>query len=301
MPSTVRAEDRSLIDALCLWGARDPDALLTRFDLRRAERLRRLARSSDPAEIRARLTAIHEAEARADFARIDASWLTRALLEETPAVQRTVAAGLPEALQREVATALGLDPEELVPDEPPDERARRVVMALWSERLVGGEPPSVDDAPVVRFLTETPRPKLQRALARIRLAKLACDPEARASVELNPADAAEMERMREALGAVDERLAHVARLDTASAVEEAEPGWPTLGLLTPARLLTVVEPFRVRWTLQHLPYPVAKAIRGRKWLDNPFVMRGALLVWEASILRVAGSRESSPSIEEGGS
>ncbi len=35
----------------------------------------------------------------------------------------------------------------------------------------------------------------------------------------------------------------------------------SLGLSTIARLLAGCEPYRVRWSLQHVPYPVAKRIR----------------------------------------
>ena len=34
-----------------------------------------------------------------------------------------------------------------------------------------------------------------------------------------------------------------------------------MGLATLARLLADCDPFRTRWTLQHLPYPIAKRIR----------------------------------------
>jgi hypothetical protein len=34
-----------------------------------------------------------------------------------------------------------------------------------------------------------------------------------------------------------------------------------MGLHTLARLLADCDPFRTRWTLQHLPYPIAKRIR----------------------------------------
>ncbi len=35
----------------------------------------------------------------------------------------------------------------------------------------------------------------------------------------------------------------------------------SLGLSTIARLLAGCEPYRVRWSLQHVPYPVAKRVR----------------------------------------
>jgi hypothetical protein len=36
---------------------------------------------------------------------------------------------------------------------------------------------------------------------------------------------------------------------------------PMLGLVTLARLLADCKPFRTRWALQHLPYPIVKRIR----------------------------------------
>jgi hypothetical protein len=61
-----------------------------------------------------------------------------------------------------------------------------------------------------------------------------------------------------------------------------------LGLITFARLLDVVEPYRVRWALQHLPYPVAKVVRS---LMNPKTPPNApLALWETQVLRAAWDR-----------
>ncbi len=61
-----------------------------------------------------------------------------------------------------------------------------------------------------------------------------------------------------------------------------------LGVLTLARLLANCEPFRLRWALQHWPYPTAKLIRS---LMPSAAERSELLVeWESLILKTAWDR-----------
>ena len=61
-----------------------------------------------------------------------------------------------------------------------------------------------------------------------------------------------------------------------------------IGLATIARLLADSEPFRLRWALQHWPYPIAKLIRS---LMPPAASRPApLLEWESLILKTAWDR-----------
>ena len=52
---------------------------------------------------------MHVATAGADVAHVHASWLVRALEEESPAVQRLVAASVPESLRHSIQAGLLLD------------------------------------------------------------------------------------------------------------------------------------------------------------------------------------------------
>ena len=61
-----------------------------------------------------------------------------------------------------------------------------------------------------------------------------------------------------------------------------------IGLFTFARLLADFEPFRLRWALQHWPYPIVKIIRSLMSdasSRTPFVLRG-----EAQVLKSAWQR-----------
>ena len=54
-----------------------------------------------------------------------------------------------------------------------------------------------------------------------------------------------------------------------------------IGLITFARLLAECEPFRLRWALQHWPYPIAKLIRSLMPAASqraPFLTDGESLV-----------------------
>ena len=61
-----------------------------------------------------------------------------------------------------------------------------------------------------------------------------------------------------------------------------------VGLLTIARLLADCEPFRVRWALQHWPYPLAKLTRA--WMSSASQQSAQGLHGESLILRAAWDR-----------
>jgi hypothetical protein len=58
--------------------------------------------------------------------------------------------------------------------------------------------------------------------------------------------------------------------------------------VTFARLLADAEPFRLRWALQHWPYPIVKLVRS---LMPPAGRRStSLLDWESLVLKTAWDR-----------
>jgi hypothetical protein len=84
------------------------------------------------------------------------------------------------------------------------------------------------------------------------------------------------------------RLKQLARHDVAGFGQADRPERQSLGLVTFARLLEVAESYRVRWALQHLPYPVARFIRT---LMNPKSRRSSSLApWEELVLEAATAR-----------
>ena len=77
------------------------------------------------------------------------SWLVRALQEESPAVQRLVAASVPESLAHSIQAGLLLDSQDLVTERPVQPMFREWVMGLWTERLVGAQAARDDDPPAL--------------------------------------------------------------------------------------------------------------------------------------------------------
>ena len=96
---------------------------------------------------------MHRATARVDLRRVHPSWCVRALREESPAVQRLVTASLARlSLRDHLQTGLLLDSRDLVSERAAAPDVASWVMALWTERLVGGEAERADDLPAVIVL-----------------------------------------------------------------------------------------------------------------------------------------------------
>jgi hypothetical protein len=135
--------------------------------------------------------------------------------------------------------------------------------------LVGGEPLQANEHAVILALSGLAPRVLYRLACATGLAKivLAGDPDlVLGSRPVWRARGAWFEEwLLQHLGPAEKQQRSWARLDL-----QNEPGregtsvrrrLTTLGLISIARLLTGQEPHRVRWTLQHLPYPIAKRIR----------------------------------------
>ena len=89
---------------------------------------------------------------RVDLRRVHPSWLVRALREESPAVQRLVAASLADSLRDQMQAGLLLDSQDLDSERAAVPEVASWVMALWTERLVGGEAERADDPPALIVL-----------------------------------------------------------------------------------------------------------------------------------------------------
>ena len=88
-----------------------------------------------------------------DLGRVHPSWLVRALREESPAVQRLVAASLRGShCVISVQAGLLLDSQDLISERAAAPEVASWVMALWTERLVGGEAERADDPPALIVL-----------------------------------------------------------------------------------------------------------------------------------------------------
>lgn len=216
-----------------------------------------------------KLARLHRQEARADLARVHSTWLVRAAQYESPAVRAIVAGFGPPSVQSALRAALG---EPRSPDRRPHPEVLDWALALWTERLIGGEPQRDDDPPVIAALTRLSPRGTYRLWLEVGQTKrrLAADPDQRPEIRdflKRDIDAAEQApfgfRRRTAL----------------------------LGLLTAARLLADCELFRSRWALQHLPYPFVKQIR--RFTPPPDQRSSALSQLEGRILKIAWDRLAS--------
>jgi hypothetical protein len=277
--SRLSEADRILLLAARAWtGAggegETPQALATRLwdrlgpswghRLRDAwERGASAATAGNPRSVRDAIRRAHQAEARVDAGRVHPSWWVRALRGESPAVQRVVAATAPEPVRHAVQAGLLLDNEDLIADRAGDEEVRAWVLSLWTERLVGGEPERADDPPVIVAMTRLSPRAGYHLCAVAGLAKLAVAGQEPQQDLHRRALRARWEWLLGRLATPDRGLREQALRDVqAGAVNGPSRHAPArIGLLTLARLLADCEPFRVRWALQHWPYPLAKLTR----------------------------------------
>lgn len=233
----------------------------------------------DRVRARERLRQAHRAEARPTTERIHPTWWARGLAQESPSVRRAVVAAAPESIRDRIQSELLLDNDDLRPERPADPVVLGWAGALWTERLVGGEPDRPDDPPVIAAMTGGSLRRAYRICRRAGRIKLALAGE-------SPAP------MADAITAADRpELSAIARHDARSVVPStklpARHRAARVGLLTFARLLAECEPFRVRWALQHWPYAIAKLARS---LIPPAAKRSEVVIQaEAEILNLAAS------------
>jgi hypothetical protein len=287
------AADRALLRAIAAFGG-EPD-ILSALSAGWRSRLdtpwsAKLLLSQDPQSSRDRLLAGVTAEKRPSPDRVHPTWWARAIRGESPAVQRVVLEHFSpskETASRDLPV-LAHGGRGTV-----DPGALRIVLDLWSERLVGGEEPGEDDPAVIRSITG-PGPALMRQLRAAGVAKLAYAEAASRrtslvhSLRLRPGamllHALILERLRG--GPLNSLLAKAAARDAdESRRAPSGPRSPLarLGGIGLARLMTSVEPVRARWALQHLPYHLVKEIRARM----PSSPSAELMAWEEGLWRLA--------------
>jgi hypothetical protein len=252
------------------------------------------ARSGDRYEAKRAVDRLHEmhvASGRVELGQVHPSWLVRALREESPAVKRLVAASVPESQRQSLQAGLLLDSNDLLTERPVQPIFREWVMGLWTERLVGGDPTRDSDPPAMAAICGLSARASYRLCRMVGLAKsiLAADKPAKGRTQ-------QLQRERDAwfhgcLLASDPEFRARARGDVQSIAQTKLPRRlhaARIGLFSFARLLAEIEPFRLRWVLQHWPYPTVKLTRslmsdlsGR----TPGMLRG-----EAQLLKSAWER-----------
>jgi hypothetical protein len=246
--------------------------------------------SSDPRQALAVLRRMLAESTRVELGRVHSSWWVRALQEESPTVQRLVAASVPGLVRDQLQAGLLLDSQDLVSERTAAPEVASWVMSLWTERLVGGESERADDPPAIIVLGRlSPRAgyRLCRLAGLCKYILAAQNPVGHPSAS----DRARWEWLKGRLATADQDLQALARRDVEMSGSSRLPPRrhaARLGLATLARLLADSEAFRLRWALQHWPYPVAKLIRS---LMPPTASRPAsLLEWESLVLKTAWDR-----------
>jgi hypothetical protein len=245
----------------------------------------------EPARAVERLREMHIASAAADVAHVHPSWLVRALKDESPAVQRLVAASVPESIRHSIQAGLLLDAQDLVQDHAVDPMFRDWVMGLWTERLLGGESSRSDDSPALLAVCRLSSRAGYRLCRVAGLGKLIL-------AGVNPAKAAGGQARRSRAEWLHGRLSHsdpeflaLARTDVQSIAGSKLPRrrhTARLGLVTLARLLADFEPFRLRWALQHWPYPIVKLTRSL--LSGSAHSTATVIAGETELLKTAWER-----------
>jgi len=245
----------------------------------------------DPKAAVQRLRQMHQATIRVDLNRVHPSWCVRALKEESPTVQRVVAACAPEHLRNAIRIGLSLDAHDLTGERPVDPDVLGWALVLWTERLVGGDPARTDDAPAIAVLSRL-SPRSGYAICRLAgQIKWRIGGRPSAQERTSAARCARTTWIRESLPGVDPRFLEQVSRDLQSKALAKVPGRhlaARLGVQTLARLLADCEPFRLRWALQHWPYPIAKLIRSL--MPSPAQRSAWLSNWEGLILKTAWDR-----------
>jgi hypothetical protein len=256
------------------------------------ELLAQAASARDPSLARQKIRHAHAACVRVDSSRVHPSWWVRALREESPAAQRAVAATAPVPVRHAVQAGLLLDSRDLSGDHDVSPEVSEWITAVWSERLVGGEPMRGGDPPVMVALTGISLLAGYRLCRCAGLAKLAMAERAQPRTESAPSvGRSPAAWFRDQLASANPSFAALASSDV-----RANPTtkWPKrrhaarLGLVTIARLLGDCEPFRVRWALQHWPYPIAKL--ARSLIPGPAQRSALVSRGESLVLQTAWQR-----------
>lgn len=210
----------------------------------------------------------HRLQCRADLGRVHSTWWVRALQDESPAVRQTIALHGPSPAGAAARAELGLAGEAALSHHP-DPAVAGWVLSLWTERLVGGEPAGCHDPPVIVALAALSPRELYRLSHAIGQAKvvLAGDPDG--IVGGRPIDRQRKQWFHDGFSrqfGLEETRPHawaLRELEGSRGTERLRTRrrLASLGLSTIARLLAGCEPYRARWSLQHVPYPVVKRIR----------------------------------------
>ena len=247
----------------------------------------------------------HAAASRFDPNRVHPSWFERILSAESPAVAAIVRQHAPESIRSRLPVQSGSTAEHQGGrprgSATASPAAVEWALATWSERLVGDVAASPNDPPIILALSQfrlRDLVRLARVLGQVKYAfGVAAGPEASpidpAVARDSPSDRVRVGFFRRTIGRADPRLGSLARADLASVAATRHRLYPTVGLITVARLLKACDPHRARWAVQHIPYPVARLIGSlgaKDSLPAAGLSPRAVRAWESWVLEAAWAR-----------
>ncbi len=231
---------------------------------------------------------MHGGSARVELSLVHPSWLIRASRRNRRRYSSVVVSSLPEQLRHRLQGELLLDSQDILSERPGSPACRAQALSLWAERLVGGESNRQDDPPAVMAMTALSARAGYGLCRAAGLGKMMLAGQAPGPVRSGQKRRARLEWLHGRLSDADGEFQAQVRRDVQAAAAAKVPRRhqaARLGLVTIARLLGDFEPFRLRWALQHWPYPIAKLIRS---LMAPARERGAsLLRGESLVLKTA--------------
>ncbi len=285
---TLSPTDQALVASLAAWGGVEALPLLRRFGAQKARVLAGALVPEPPPDPLAYLRTAGKSQLGPDLRRVHPSWFVRALREESPAVRRVIVGDSPEPLRTLLLRDLGLSLDDLVPDRPVDPDSRGVAHALWTERLVGDLPHHADDPPVVEALATLGPVGLYRLVRLCGLAKRAILPGSTILAVGRIMDERFAFFRGRLGGPFDPRLVQMAANEWTSTESLGRHRLAGFGLATFGRLLNQADAYRVRWALQHVPYPIAKRLRVAA--SRPEASVRAVVALEGRVLEAALAR-----------
>jgi hypothetical protein len=202
-----------------------------------------------------------------------------------------VAASVPEPLRHSLQAGLLLDAQDIVSERPVLPIVREWVMGLWTERLLGGERARADDPPAIVAICALSARAGYRLCRMAGLAKMLLAADKPPSGRIRESQRMRAEWLGGRLAATEAEFKTRARADVQAIVSTKLPRRlraVRIGLFSFARLLADCEPFRLRWALQHWPYPIVKLTRSLMSASadrTPAVLRG-----ETQLLKTAWQR-----------
>ncbi len=288
-PIALSVTDQALLKALRVWGDVVDSSVWNCLPADRANNLRaawdRFSRMQvDRARESLRLE--HAAQARADLRRVHPSWWIRALKDETPAIRRAIVSHASEDWREPLRKGLAFSERDVESDHAPLTAALAWVSSLWTERLVGDLAERADDPPAIRILcgfSPSAAARLIRVAGLAKWAVVPSDPPA-----LRTRDRERLGAFREASRTIRNSYRELAARDVAALGRAPKHALVRLGSVSLARLLSLADPYRVRWALQHVPYPVAKFLRSM--MPTRVTPNQPWIGWETENLRMACNR-----------